>query len=141
MGTRSNRRDNAVLTSTHDQCFEQIYRFFFYISIVFPILQLKKFICVLNGQFFVINNYEPWIPASCVLIVQNNNMKCRVCPTHLDSYVYTSQEPLDIAKRIQINSEAVVETILKEYTFVYVTFMCSCKSFVKKFMLLNENQD
>ena len=54
MGTRLNRLAEAVLTSTHNICFEQKYNEFYqeYLSETFPSL-VVKFSIYLNGRVFV----------------------------------------------------------------------------------------
>ena len=56
MGTRLNRLIKAVLTSTHNLCFEQIYeKYQNFLSEIFHILEVK-FSVYLNRHVFVMKN-------------------------------------------------------------------------------------
>ena len=55
MGTRSNRLAEAVLTSTHNLCFEQTYeRYLNFLSKIFPFL-IVKYSIYLNGRVSVMD--------------------------------------------------------------------------------------
>ena len=54
MGTRSNRLGEAVLTSTHNLCFEQKYeKYQNFLSENFPFFLVVKFSIYLNRRVFV----------------------------------------------------------------------------------------
>ena len=54
MGTRKNRLDEAVLTSTHNLCFEQKYeKYQHFLSEIFPFFGGKIFSVYLNRHVFV----------------------------------------------------------------------------------------
>ena len=57
MGTRKNRLAEAVLTSTHNLCFEQNYeKYHSFLSEIFQFLEVK-FSIYLNRRVFVMNLY------------------------------------------------------------------------------------
>ena len=68
MGTRLNRLTEAVLTCTHNQCFEQkLEKYFFKNCLKINIFTVVKYCCILHGHVCIMDNLHIFLSTKCAM--------------------------------------------------------------------------